>query len=194
MSNPSPPPTPAAISDALAQAVDLGDEGPLALLLAYRQAKRRTGCPVDLENEVVRAARRCVDAAGNLRKHLENARVEADAALADLAEGGTKFFRTWHALDGRTTAEQLGKRLREERTQFNALLTTWAIVADRIQATAEERRAALRARWEDQPIGVMRATFKARTAFPDATPPKTKEGLLAALVEEGIEPPEPGAS
>lgn len=137
--------TPSAICETLSAANDLSDDT-LAPLLEYRSAKRRTGCPDDLETEIIMAARKCQDTAAELRRYLERAAKEATEALAGLDAVGTRFDRSWFFLDARHNAEQMGQRLRAEREQFSGLLRVWAAVADRIQATDEEKATAARER------------------------------------------------
>jgi hypothetical protein len=179
------------IADALIAAPHLTDDA-LADLYEYRREKRATGAPTDLESAVIHAAKECQDAADALVKHLDKAAKEATANAAHLAQYGVRFGeQTWFVLDGRTSAEQLNRALRAKREQFQALVVTWAAVADRIVATpediarrVEEQRAQWVAAWESRTVRDLRAAAK-KSGLNVGT---DRAEIARALVDAGVEP------
>lgn len=184
------PMTPAAICEVLLQSADLSRDGSLSLLIEYRAAKRRTGCPVVLEDDVIDLARRCQEALDELRAYLTRAAKEAAEALAGLDVVGTRFDRTWFTLDRRENGEDIGKRLREQRYRFNDLLKTWATVADRVQATDEEKVTAaqdreklLAERWQREDMERVRSAARVQ-----GIGARSKADIAARLAALGVEP------
>lgn len=129
------------IVTALITATNLTEEA-MEPLLAHRREKRATGAPTDLEDAVVHAAHKMLEAEAELRDYLVRVRKEADEAIEIMAHGGLRFgdyCPTWFVLDGRQTAQGLHEKLRAARDAFRSVLEAWAAVADRIVATDEDR-------------------------------------------------------
>ena len=133
--------TPKEIADHLLAQTTLTEEI-MEPMLAYRRAKRATGAPVDLEDAIIHAAHKMLEAEAELRTHLERARKEATEALEAMTRNGLRvgdYSLTWFVLDGRQTAQGLHETLRAARSAFRSILEAWAAVADRIVATDEDR-------------------------------------------------------
>lgn len=187
--------TPKEIAETMIAATSLTEETGLAELYAYRRAKRATGAPADLESAVLHAGRECQDAADALAKYLKRAAEEAAKNAAYIAEHGVRFWeQTWFVLDGRTSAESLGRVLRAKREHFQALIAAWAAVADRIVATDEDRARAAeeKARWREAQIAAWckkpKAVLAERAAGRCLPDTGTREEIAARLVDAGAMP------
>lgn len=185
--------TPKDIAEAMIAATSLTEETGLADLYAYRRAKRATGAPTDLESAVLRAGRECQEAADALGTYLTRAAAEATKNAAYIAAHGVRFSeQTWFVLDGRTTAEALGRVLRAKREHFQALVAAWSAVADRLVATEDDRvrvaeekaqaREAQIAAWCKKPKPSIVATAVSKGV---AVPMGTREEIAARLVDAG---------
>lgn len=185
--------TPKEIAETMIAATSLTEETGIAELYAYRRAKRATGAPTNLEDVVLHAACECQEAADALGKYLTRAAAEATKNAAYVAEHGVRFGdQTWFVLDGRATAESLGRVLRAKREHFQALVFAWAAVADRIVATEEDRarvaeekaraREAQIAAWCKKPKPSLVATAASKGV---AVPIGTREEIAARLVDAG---------
>jgi hypothetical protein len=167
-------------------------EETMAPIYEYRREKRATGAPTDLEIAVIHAAKECQDAADALARYLHEATTEAAQRANIMARHGVRFSeQTWFTLDSRTNAESLNRVLRTKREHFQALVATWAAVADRIVATDEDRaRAAAEKReravatFSQQPVRDLRA-LAAKHGIKVGT---GRAEIATALVDAGVEP------
>lgn len=185
--------TPKEIANHLLTQTTLTEEtmGPL---LAYCCAKRATGAPVDLENVIIRAARSCEEARVTLHEYLTRAAKEATLRAKSLAEHGVLLDDyTYFYLDGRQSAEDMGRRLVSLRERMREAIAVWLVYADRIVATDEdrarlaaERREAAIARWRHAKLRDIKAAIARRgVALPrDASHAE----MIAALVDAGVTP------
>jgi hypothetical protein len=164
------------------------DEETLADIHEYRRLKRESGAPMDLENEVLHAAHCCQHAHDALRDYLHRAAAEATEGLGHMEHAGVKYQRIWYTLDTRKNAETLGETLRATYDRFRNIVEAWAAVADRIQATPEERDAAETGRlaraWSQLGLKDIRA-FAKRKGF---DPSGGRGEIVERLVRAGMTP------